>query len=325
MATQGRISDRVRETSTTSGTGTLTLDGAVAGFRTMASVLTVNADYSYFFATDGTSWEVFLGTRASSTTLARTTILASSNAGAPVGWTGATIDVNGGIPAALAEHLNMFAESLASATTTDLGTVQGLLVAISGVTTITSFGTAIFKLRIVRFDGALTLTHNGTSLILLTAANRAVTAGSFGIYSSDSAGNWREITFTQAGFGFASQSDVTTGTVTNKYLSPSTAKYHNGAAKVFGGFNQTGVQALSTSTLNVTSITDGGTGITTVNYTAALAASGAITTGCSNGAATDRAYVNNTGTSTCILHGFSGVNTATDEAYIGFEVNGVLT
>src|ERR1700742_2604485 len=57
--------------------------------------------------------------------------------------------------------------TIASAATTDIGNAASTAVAISGTTTITSFGTAANCIRFVRFTGALTLTHNATSLVLL--------------------------------------------------------------------------------------------------------------------------------------------------------------
>lgn len=77
--------DRVKELSTTTGTGTYTLAGAVAGFQAFSAVGDGNTcDYA---ATDGTGWETGLGTyTAAGTTLARTTIYESSNGGAAVNW-----------------------------------------------------------------------------------------------------------------------------------------------------------------------------------------------------------------------------------------------
>jgi hypothetical protein len=76
-----KVIDRCKETTSTTGTGNLTLTGAVAGFVSVANSttgLTSNGDTSWFCAEAGTQWEVFLGTRVSATELARTTLLASS-------------------------------------------------------------------------------------------------------------------------------------------------------------------------------------------------------------------------------------------------------
>jgi len=77
------VADRVRETTTTTGTGTVTLAGAVTGFQTFATIGNGNTTY-YTIAGQGTAeWEVGIGTyTASGTTLSRDTVLASS-AGAP--------------------------------------------------------------------------------------------------------------------------------------------------------------------------------------------------------------------------------------------------
>jgi len=82
------LADRVKETTSTTGTGSLTLTGAASGFRTFASAMTVG-DTTGYCAVDGTSWEVGLGTLSASTTLARTAVHASSNAGALVNFAAA--------------------------------------------------------------------------------------------------------------------------------------------------------------------------------------------------------------------------------------------
>jgi len=79
------VIDRVKETASTTGTGSFTLAGAVAGFKTFASRLATN-DTTWYCAVNGTDWEIGLGTLSASTTLARTTVLASSNADALVNF-----------------------------------------------------------------------------------------------------------------------------------------------------------------------------------------------------------------------------------------------
>jgi len=81
------IADRVKETTTVT-TGTATLLGAVTGFQSFAVIGDTNTTY-YCIAGQGTNeWEVGVGTYASSgTTLARTTILATSSASQPTALT----------------------------------------------------------------------------------------------------------------------------------------------------------------------------------------------------------------------------------------------
>jgi hypothetical protein len=94
------ISDRIKETSNTTGTGTYTLAGAVTGFETFTANLS-NSDTTYYCCTDNTDFEVGLGTfTTSGTTLARTTILASSNSNNAVSWGAGTRTLFCTLPAA---------------------------------------------------------------------------------------------------------------------------------------------------------------------------------------------------------------------------------
>lgn len=95
------LKDRVKTTSTTTGTGTYTLGSAATGFQAFSVIGDGNT--TFYTATDGTDWEVGVGTyTAAGTTLARTTILASSNAGAAVNWAAGTRTIFCGQPAAYA-------------------------------------------------------------------------------------------------------------------------------------------------------------------------------------------------------------------------------
>ena len=85
------IKDRVKETTATTGTGTLTLAGAFSGFDSFAEIGDGNT--TYYSCTDGTDFEVGIGTyTASGTTLSRDTVLESTGATA-------TADVNGTVTA----------------------------------------------------------------------------------------------------------------------------------------------------------------------------------------------------------------------------------
>lgn len=87
--------DRVRDTSTTTGTGNITVSGtAPTGFRTFSAVLSVNDTFYYAIQSQGANeWEVGVGTYSSSNVFARTTILASSNSGNAVNFSAGTKDV----------------------------------------------------------------------------------------------------------------------------------------------------------------------------------------------------------------------------------------
>lgn len=77
------IEDRIKEISTTTGTGTITLGGTVLGSRTFGSVMS-DSDTCYYCIDDAFgNWEIGLGTY-SSNTLARSSVFKSSNAGSLV-------------------------------------------------------------------------------------------------------------------------------------------------------------------------------------------------------------------------------------------------
>jgi hypothetical protein len=88
------IKDRVRETTATTGTGTVTLAGAVSGYQSFSAIGNGNTTY-YCIAGQGTNeWEVGIGTYTSAgTTLSRTTVLSSSNSGSLVPFSAGTKDV----------------------------------------------------------------------------------------------------------------------------------------------------------------------------------------------------------------------------------------
>ena len=95
------IADRVRETTTTEGTGTITLGGAVGNFETFTANLS-DGDTTYYAIVDANNsdFEVGLGTfTASGTTLARTTVIASSNSNSAVDLSSGSKDVFITLPA----------------------------------------------------------------------------------------------------------------------------------------------------------------------------------------------------------------------------------
>jgi hypothetical protein len=88
------LKDRVKETSTTTGTGTFTLAGASAGFQSFSVIGNANTTYYSIVDAMAGTWEVGIGTYTSSgTTLSRDTVLESSNLGSKVNFAAGTKDV----------------------------------------------------------------------------------------------------------------------------------------------------------------------------------------------------------------------------------------
>ena len=84
------LADRVRETTETTGTGTITLSGAVQGFQSFAVI--GNNNTTYYTINRNTEWEVGIGTYYGGT-LSRDTVYASSNGGAKVNFSANSKDV----------------------------------------------------------------------------------------------------------------------------------------------------------------------------------------------------------------------------------------
>jgi hypothetical protein len=137
--------------------------------------------------------------------------------------------------------------AIASASTTDIGGAAGNYGHITGTTTITALGTAqAGSQRIAVFDGALTLTHNATSLILPTAANITTAAGDVAEFVSEGSGNWRCTNYRKANgqplVGIAAASNTTALSISSGVVNIDLA----------GGVNRNFTLSL---TANVTSIT----------------------------------------------------------------------
>ena len=111
------INNRVRETTSTTGTGAVTLGGAVGGFQTFAAGIG-NSNTTYYAISINTEseWEVGLGTlNGDSSTLTRTTVLESSNGDAAVDFAAGSKEVFCTLPSEKALYLDA-SGALANAT-----------------------------------------------------------------------------------------------------------------------------------------------------------------------------------------------------------------
>jgi hypothetical protein len=141
------INDRVKETSTTTGTGTLNLAGAETGYESFVSgVGTGNTTYYAIELNSANEWEVGIGTVTSGSpdTLARTTIISSSNSDAAVNFSAGTKNVFCTLPAkktiSPVMDATTFVVTHASTITEDQTLDSGVLagpVSITGTQTIT--------------------------------------------------------------------------------------------------------------------------------------------------------------------------------------------
>lgn len=95
------VKDRVKQTTTSTGTGSVALSGTVSGFQTFAQAFS-SGSVVYYCIADGTNWETGIGTYTAGSpgSLSRDAILASSNSGAAVAWGVGTKDVFVTLPAA---------------------------------------------------------------------------------------------------------------------------------------------------------------------------------------------------------------------------------
>ena len=154
------VKDRVKETTTTTGTGTITLAGAVTGFQAFSVIGDGNS--TYYTITDGTDFEVGIGTYTlSGTTLSRDTILESSNSGSAVNFGAGSKDVFVTYPA----ERSVYADG--SGVTSDTGAVYVNQAVISQDTTIASGTNGLSVGPITVADGVdLTLASGQRHIII---------------------------------------------------------------------------------------------------------------------------------------------------------------
>lgn len=127
------LADRVQQTGTANTTVSFTLSGSVTGYQSFAAI--GNGNTTYYAATDSTgSWEVGIGTYSTSgPTLTRTTIVASSNSGSAVTFSG-TVNVFVTYPSEKSVNLDANGVAVIGTGTALGGTTNPIIAAVSGST-----------------------------------------------------------------------------------------------------------------------------------------------------------------------------------------------
>lgn len=181
--------------STTGGNTTLTESQEVVGMIDVSGALVANA--VLIFSGRGGFWIVQNRTTGSYTVTCKvsgqTGVTIDSNGAALVWCNGTDIKLGNPPPAAVAEA------TVASATTTDVLGSASEFVAISGTTTITSFGTGATRKRFCRATGAFKVTHDATTLICPGGQDITTEAGDTFIVVADASSNVRIVAYQRAG------------------------------------------------------------------------------------------------------------------------------
>jgi hypothetical protein len=178
--------DRVKETTATTGTGTINLDGAVTGFRDFDSVMATADTCYYAIVGSTTEWEVGLGTFTAGApdTLARTLVLASSNAGAAVNFSAGTKEVFLTAPG------NLFASTVAS--------VNVQVIAASGTYTPTA-GMIYCIVEVQAAGGGSGASDSGASSFAKATGGGGAGEYRRGVYSAATIGASQTVTIGAAG------------------------------------------------------------------------------------------------------------------------------
>jgi len=203
------VYDRVQETTTTSGTGSVTLLGAVSGFQSFAVV--GNTNTTYYTITDGAQWEVGIGTYSTSgPTLARTTVLSNSNGNT------SPITLSGGIAQVFVTYTAEKSVNLdASGNVTPLGTIA------SGTWQGTTVG--------VSYGGTGVTASSGANSVVLRDANQNTSVNNISRNTTSTVSTGGTTTLTVA----SSYTQVLTGTLTQTYKLPDATTLNNGSSFQF--------------------------------------------------------------------------------------------
>ena len=226
------LNDRVQQTGTANTTVSFTLSGSVTGFQSFAVVGNGNTTYYSSFDATG-NWEVGIGTYATGGTLTRTTILASSNSGTAVTFSG-TVNVFVTYPSSKSVNLD------GSGNVSALGTVS------SGTWQGTTVGVA--------YGGTGVTASSGANSVMLRDANQNVAVNRLNQSNTSVSAAGGTTALTAA----SSYSQTLNGTGNQTYTMPDATTLTTGVAFVFNN-NATGTLTLQDyATGAIGTITSGG-------------------------------------------------------------------
>jgi hypothetical protein len=178
------LKDRVKETTTTTGTGSFALAGAVTGYDSFGQIGNGNTTYYAVYLDGGSEWEVGIGTYTSPSTLSRDTILASSNAGSVVTFSAGQKTIWCDYPAGKAVYLDA-----SGSISEPIVNISGISGAISTVDTIafdTTYATTLAAGQIgwngndtlgLGMIGGNVVQHIGEDTFFYVKASSAITKG----------------------------------------------------------------------------------------------------------------------------------------------------
>jgi hypothetical protein len=284
------VKDRVQETSTTTGTGSLTLLGAVTGFQTFSSAIG-NTNTTYYTIQNGAEWEVGVGT-VSAGALSRDTVLESSNGGSLVNFSAGSKFVFCTYPAEKSvdiETTQTLTNKIISGASNTLSNIANASLTNSAITingTSTSLGGSINVGTVTSVSGTSPVASSGgntpaislasgygdtqnpyaskTAKFVLAAPNaadgvptfRAIVASDIPTLNQDTTGSAATVTGNATGSTFGFNSGY--GSVATAY-----------GCRAWVRFNGIGTVAVIGSG-NVSSVTDVGTGLYRINFATSM-------------------------------------------------------
>jgi hypothetical protein len=262
------LKDRVKETSTTTGTGTLTLGGASTGFQSFSVVGNGNTTYYAIVDLSAGTWEVGLGTyTASGTTLSRDTVLESSNGGSAVNFGAGAKEVFVTYPAEKASTLDDVQTltnktiSGANNTITNVSLTSG----VTGTLPVSNGGTGLTSLG----AGVATFLGTPTSANLAAAVTNETGSGALVFATSP--------TLVTPALGTPASGVVTNLTGTASININGTVGATTASTGAFTTLSATGVTTVQAGTVSAPAITTSGDTNTGIYFPGADQA--AITTG----------------------------------------------